>query len=73
MIHEPMTSSPHAMPAHSECDAILVDGGTVHVRPIGSNDRTSTSRPCENLRAYVTTRALSNHPATSMRSASRWK
>jgi acetyl coenzyme A synthetase (ADP forming)-like protein len=33
-----MTSSPQAAPAHWECDAILLDGGTVHVRPIGPND-----------------------------------
>ena len=38
MIHEPMTSSPRAAPAHWECDVILVDGGTVHVRPIGPDD-----------------------------------
>ena len=33
-----MTSSPNGAPAYWECDVVLADGGTVHVRPIGPDD-----------------------------------
>ena len=38
MIHEPLTSTRRVAPAHWECDVILADGRTVHVRPLGPND-----------------------------------
>ncbi len=38
MIHEPLTSSVGAAPAHWESDVMLADGRTVHVRPFGAND-----------------------------------
>jgi acetyl coenzyme A synthetase (ADP forming)-like protein len=36
--HEPMTSSPAASSTRWECDVILTDGGTVHVRPLSTED-----------------------------------
>jgi len=34
----PMTSNPAAASTRWECDVILTDGGTVHVRPLGTED-----------------------------------
>ena len=31
-------STPDAPPAYWECDVVLADGGTVHVRPLGPDD-----------------------------------
>ena len=33
-----MISTPGAAPAYWECDVVLADGGTVHVRPLGPED-----------------------------------
>ena len=38
MIHEVTTSSSPAAPPHWECDVVLADGGTVHVRPLRPDD-----------------------------------
>jgi acetyl coenzyme A synthetase (ADP forming)-like protein len=38
MTIEAMTAGPGAAPAYWECDVILADGGTVHVRPLGPED-----------------------------------
>jgi acetyl coenzyme A synthetase (ADP forming)-like protein len=36
--HEATTSSPGDAPAHWECDVVLADGGSVHVRPLRPDD-----------------------------------
>lgn len=38
MTHEANTSHPGGAPAHWACDVILLDGSTVHIRPLDPED-----------------------------------